>query len=161
MYRDGRMRNCGVRMLGVFVTFQRPGRAGSIAVAVVLATTTSQSGWRRTSRTTLSVTLERTSCYGVCPVYWVPRRRWQHHVRRKEVRSGRRAADGPYSGFPRGQAARYRRRVGFFGLRDRYRTIRNPDGTETMVTDLPTTFVTIKRGGQTKRVEDYIGAPRD
>jgi hypothetical protein len=51
-------------------------------------------------------------------------------------------------------------RIGFFDLSDQYRTIRNPDGTETIVTDLPTAFVTITRGGQSKRVEDYIGAPQ-
>jgi hypothetical protein len=50
-------------------------------------------------------------------------------------------------------------RIGFFGLRARYRTIRNPDGTETMVTDLPTAFVSVTRDGLSKRVEDYIGAP--
>ena len=51
-------------------------------------------------------------------------------------------------------------RIGFFGLRDQYRFILNPDGTETIITDLPTAFVTITRGRQSKRVEDYVGAPQ-
>jgi hypothetical protein len=50
-------------------------------------------------------------------------------------------------------------RIGFFELRDQYRTIRKPDGTEIVTFDRPTTFVTITRGGQTKRVEDYFGTP--
>ena len=44
-------------------------------------------------------------------------------------------------------------------MRDAYRVIENPDGTVTMVTDLPTTIVTITVNGRTKRVEDYVGAP--
>ena len=41
----------------------------------------------------------------------------------------------------------------------RYVAILNPDGTETIVTDLPTTFVTVTSDGRTNRVEDYVGAP--
>jgi hypothetical protein len=50
-------------------------------------------------------------------------------------------------------------RIGFFMLRDQYRTIRNRNGTVTTVSDLPTTFVTITREGRSKRVENYAGAP--
>jgi hypothetical protein len=50
-------------------------------------------------------------------------------------------------------------RIHFFDLRDAYRVIENPDGSVMMVTDLPTTFVTITVNGRTKRVEDYLGAP--
>jgi len=49
--------------------------------------------------------------------------------------------------------------IRFFGLRDAYRSIENPDGTTTTVTDLPTTIVTIAVKGRAKRVEDYVGAP--
>jgi hypothetical protein len=37
-------------------------------------------------------------------------------------------------------------------MRDSYRA---------MITDLPTTFVTITADGQTKRIEDYFSAPRE
>ena len=50
-------------------------------------------------------------------------------------------------------------RIHFFDLRDVYRVIENPDGSLVMVSDLPTTFVTITVNGRTKRVEDYLGAP--
>ena len=40
-----------------------------------------------------------------------------------------------------------------------YRVVQNPDGTTTIVTDQPTTFVTITVKGRSKRVEDYFGAP--
>jgi len=52
-------------------------------------------------------------------------------------------------------------RIHFFDLRDQYRTIQNPDGTVSMVTDQPTTYVTIARDGRTKRIEDYYGAPKE
>lgn len=50
-------------------------------------------------------------------------------------------------------------RIRFFDLRDAYRVIDNPDGTVTMVTDLPTTITTITANGRTKRVENYVAAP--
>jgi len=42
-------------------------------------------------------------------------------------------------------------RIRFFELEDKYREL---------ITDLPTTFVTVTRGGRTKRIEDYFGAPK-
>jgi hypothetical protein len=51
------------------------------------------------------------------------------------------------------------RSIHFFELNDQYRWILNPDGTETMVTDRPTTFTTITSEGRTKRVENNLGAP--
>ena len=106
------------------------------------------------------IKLERTACFGECPVYEVTidARGNVTYVGRKFVRvQGRRTARIP--------AARVAalldtaERIKFFELRNRYRTVRNPDGSETVVTDLPTTFVTITRAGATKHVEDYYGAP--
>lgn len=133
---------------------------GAIAVAAVLTTTSSEVK-AQTAPDDFAITLERTSCFGTCPVYSV-----------SIDASGNVTYDG--KGFvrvegrqtdriPASRAARLlatAERIGFFELRDRYRSIRNADGTETVVTDLPTTFVTITRGGQSKRVEDYIGAPQ-
>ena len=50
-------------------------------------------------------------------------------------------------------------RSGFAGLRENDLTFRSADGTESVITDLPTTFVTVTRGGRTKRIQDYFGAP--
>ena len=44
-------------------------------------------------------------------------------------------------------------------MRYAYRVIENPDGTSTLVTDLPTTFVSVTVNGRTKTVEDYVAAP--
>ena len=35
----------------------------------------------------------------------------------------------------------------------------DPDGTVTVVSDLPTTIITVTTNGRSKRVESYIGAP--
>jgi hypothetical protein len=132
---------------------------GSIAVAFAFVTTSSVAKAQGVPDEFV-ITLERTSCFGECPVYSVSIDAGGNVVYdgKRFVRVEGRQTDR----IPASRAARLlatAERIGFFELRDRYRTIRNPDGTETMVTDLPTTFVTITRGGKTKRVEDYIGAP--
>jgi hypothetical protein len=108
----------------------------------------------------LIVTLERTSCFGECPIYSVNIDALGNVVYNgtKFVRvDGRQTGRIPPSRVA--AIAETAERIGFFELHDRYRSIRNPDGTTTEVTDLPTTFVTITRDGRTKRVEDYVGAP--
>ena len=45
------------------------------------------------------------------------------------------------------------------GCATEYRVLQNPDGSSTIVTDLPAVFVTITRAGRSKRIEDYFGAP--
>lgn len=49
-------------------------------------------------------------------------------------------------------------RLRFFELADRYRSVQNAHGTETIVTGLPTTFVTVREQGRSKRIEDSFGA---
>ena len=107
------------------------------------------------------IKLERTACFGECPVYSVSIDALGNvtYEGTKFVRVEGRQADRIQ--VPRVAALlATAERIGFFDLRDRYRTIRNPDGTETMMTDLPTAYVTITRGGRSKRVEDYLGAPQ-
>jgi hypothetical protein len=106
------------------------------------------------------IKLERTSCFGECPVYSVSidAKGNVTYEGTKFVRVEGRQTDR----IPVSRVAALLEtadRIRFFELNDRYRTIRNPDGTETMVTDLPTTIVTIIRAGRSRRVEDYIGAP--
>jgi hypothetical protein len=132
--------------------------SGSIAVALVLGTTAS--GMAQGVPDDFVITLERTACYGECPVYSVSidargnvGYNGTKFVRVEGLQKGR---------IPASRAAGLlatAERIGFFALREFYRTIRNPDGTETFVSDQPTAFVTITRAGQTKRVEDYFGAP--
>jgi hypothetical protein len=50
-------------------------------------------------------------------------------------------------------------RVGFFKLLERYREIRLAGGLSMTTTHGLTSFVTVTSNGETKRVEDYLGAP--
>jgi hypothetical protein len=104
--------------------------------------------------------LERTSCFGSCPIYkvTVDARGAVTYDGEKFVRAvGRHTARIAPSVVASLLASA--ERIQFFDLRDAYRVIRNPDGTVSVVSDLPTKIVTITVNGRTKRVEDYVDAP--
>lgn len=107
-----------------------------------------------------SISLRRTSCFGPCPIYRVTidARGTVTYEGEQFVRIvGRRTARidiAIVAGLLATADA-----IRFFEMRDAYRVIENPDGTVTMVTDLPTTFVTVTVNGRTKTVEDYVAAP--
>jgi hypothetical protein len=136
------------------------GARGSLLIAVVLTAIGSEI-IAQAVPDDFVITLERTSCFGECPVYSVTidARGNITYDGTKFVRVQGRQTDRIPAARVAGLLAAAER-IDFFGLRDQYRTIRNPDGTETHVTDLPTAFVTITRAGRTKRVENYIGAPQ-
>jgi hypothetical protein len=107
-----------------------------------------------------TVSLQRTSCYGPCPVYTVKidARGSVIYEGEKFVRVvGRQTARVDRSVVARLLA--HAERIHFFDMRNAYRVIENPDGSTTTVTDLPTKIVTITTNRRTKRVEDYVGAP--
>ena len=130
-----------------------------VALAILTAPSAGVTQNRAVPEDTI-IKLERTACFGECPVYAVTidARGNVTYVGRKFVRmEGRRTARIPVARVA--ALLDMANKIGFFDLRDKYRTVRNPDGSETFVTDLPTTIVTITRAGATKRVEDYYGAP--
>jgi hypothetical protein len=114
---------------------------------------------RAQSTDDVSIELERMRCFGTCPVYTVRLTgTGEVEYRGSEfVRVGGR------------QTARIApalvtrlldtaERIGFFDLHDQYRYVDGPTG-RTTAFDLPTTVVTIRWRGRTKRVEDYFGTP--
>jgi hypothetical protein len=108
----------------------------------------------------LVIKLERTACFGECPVYTVTidaRGNVEYNGARFVRVEGRQTDRIPLARVT--AILETADRIGFFGLRDQYRFVQNPNGSTTVVTDLPTAFVTITRDGRTKRVEDYFGAP--
>ena len=106
------------------------------------------------------ITLERKECYGTCPIYSVTifsdgRVEYQgkpfvkekgRHVDRVSVQELQKLTAEVDS-------------AQFFSLDDEYSGITIGD-IYTTATDLPTTIVTVVRGGKTKKVEDYMGAPK-
>jgi hypothetical protein len=106
------------------------------------------------------IVLERTACFGECPVYKVTidaRGNITYDGVKFVLIEGRQTARIPLSRVA--ALVQTVDRIRFFELRDRYLTIVNPDGSEQMVTDLPTVFVTVTKDGRSKRVEDYFGTP--
>ena len=106
------------------------------------------------------ITLARTSCLGECPVYSVSIDSQGNVVYEgsEHVRVvGRQTARIPLSEVL--SVLEVAQRIRFLGLDDQYRVIRNPDGSISGPSDLPTTIVTIIAEGTSKRVEDYFGTP--
>ena len=106
------------------------------------------------------IRLQRTSCFGPCPIYTVTidARGTVTYEGERSVRVvGRRTAQVDKSIVARLLATADS--IQFFEMRDAYRVIENPDGTATSVTDLPTKFVSVTVNGRTKTVEDYVAAP--
>jgi uncharacterized protein DUF6438 len=107
-----------------------------------------------------AIKLERSTCFGACPAYSVTidAKGSVTYEGKKFVRVVGPQADGISVSQVTALVATVNR-IGFFELNDAYRSVRNPDGTETMVTDLPTTIVSVTRDGRSKQVVDYFGAP--
>jgi hypothetical protein len=136
-------------------------RAAGSALLLVAVSMTAPAVMAQAVPDDVVITLERTSCFGECPVYSVSidaKGNVTYEGTRFVRVEGRQTDRIPVSRVA--ALLETADRIRFFELNDRYRTIRNPDGTETMVTDLPTTFVTITRAGRSRRVEDYVGAPQ-
>jgi hypothetical protein len=106
------------------------------------------------------IRLARSACYGTCPVYTVAIDAAGHvvytgqqHVKVSGEATARITAEEVAGLLATAD------RIGFFDLQPHYRSIRHADGTEESVTDLPTTTVTVTKGGRNHTVEDYFGAP--
>jgi hypothetical protein len=101
----------------------------------------------------LLITLERTPCFGSCPSYSVTidAAGTVTYKGFKYVRvEGRQSDRIPVSRVAALWAAA--KRIGFFEMRDSYRA---------PITDHPTTFVSIRGAGRSKRIEDYVAGPDD
>jgi hypothetical protein len=108
------------------------------------------------------IALERISlhCGGACPAYTVSIDA-QSNVRydgKMYVRVVGPATDRIPDSRVRALAASLDQ-IGFFKLRDRYTEFRNPDGTASLVDHYQQTFVTVRRNGESKRIEASQGVP--
>jgi hypothetical protein len=105
------------------------------------------------------IVLERTPCFGTCPVYTLTvlssgqvEFAGKNYVKAKGVETGQISPED----FAR--LVKKIDEIGFFSLRSRYDG-KNPDGSGTTVTDLPTKKTSVTRGGETKTVENYFRGP--
>ena len=107
-----------------------------------------------------TITLERTPCFGTCPVYKLTIHRsgkveyeGKDHVREKGIRTGKISA-GDFD-----KLVKKIDEINFFSLNDRYDG-KNPDGSGVTVTDLPTRTIGVTRDSRTKTVENYFRGPK-
>jgi|SRR4051812_44991309 hypothetical protein len=134
-------------------------RASSIAV-FSLALTCSAFGAAADATQIGSITLERTSCYGTCPIYMVTVRRdgtVTYDGKQFVKVTGHRSRKISAEQFQ--ELAHEIQRIGFFSFKDRYSSKKNPDGSMEVVTDQPTRITTVRAGEFHKRVENYYGGP--
>ena len=120
-------------------------------IIIVLIQLTSCAGSARFSEDQLIIEMEKTPCYGFCPVYTIKIDQAGHGIfkgaentdqvglfsfrlKKKEITDLHFAFE----------------QTGFFELKDRYHE---------RVSDLPTTFLSYRIDGREKKIMDYYGAP--
>jgi Domain of unknown function (DUF6438) len=128
-------------------------------IACVLTPGILCAGDKRESEIT-EITLERTPCFGACPVYRLTIHRsgkveyeGTDRVREKGRRTGKISAEDFTI------LATKIDEINFFDLKDRYDG-KNADGSGVTVTDLPTRKTSVTRGNRTKSVENYFRGPK-
>ena len=106
------------------------------------------------------IVLERTACFGLCPVYTLTVNRsgkvrfeGRAHVWETGPQSGRISREDF------GKLVKKIEEIDFFSLKDRYDG-KNADGSGVTVTDLPTRKTSVTRGNRTKTVENYFRGPK-
>jgi len=106
------------------------------------------------------VTLERTACFGTCPVYSVriAGDGLVEYAGKQYVRVVG-PAQGRISRTALQQLLDLVQKAGYFEMAAEYRYLIGPDGTRGTVTDLPTTITSVRIGTRTHRIVDYVGAP--
>ncbi len=122
-------------------------------IVFVLVQFISCTAFRGISGDNIVIEMEKTPCYGQCPVYTI-----QIDDRGKGLLEG--VENIPYLGLHSFRLSRDEleglkiafEQIGFFRLEDRYYA---------HVTDLPTTYLTFRSGSQEKRIMDYHGAPAE
>jgi hypothetical protein len=131
-----------------------------ISSIVALATLTSLT-WICSAQELPVITLRRTACYGSCPVYSL-----------EIFEDGRLHYDGKQcvavTGRQEGHISHATvkaliadfLKADYFDLKDVYESRQNPDGTSEWITDLPTTYTSLRIGNKAKTVKDYAFSPQ-
>jgi hypothetical protein len=106
------------------------------------------------------ITLKRTACFGTCPIYSLEifedgglRYNGTQFVaaigpRQAQISPG--AVKALIDSFLK---------IRYFDLKDVYETHQNPDGTSEWISDLPTTYTSLRVGNRIKSVKDYAFSP--
>jgi hypothetical protein len=127
----------------------------AIALAMLISV-----AWVVESQELPVITLRRTACFGTCPIYSLEilqdgrvhynGKGFVAVVGRQDAQISPAAVQALIESFLR---------IDYFDLKDVYQTHQNPDGTSTWITDLPTTYTSLRVGSRTKSVTDYAFSP--
>jgi hypothetical protein len=139
-------------------------KKGWLLAGIVLATATAWASnplpSNGSENASISISLERTVCFGACPSYILTiladgtvTFEGRQYVKKIGVFRKRIPPAQLQSIFGKIEAIR------FWELEDSYRTKKHPDGSISVITDQPTQYVTVKTATKSKRVEDYHGTP--
>jgi hypothetical protein len=132
----------------------------TILVVPTLLLLATLSGCARTGSATTLITLQRTACFGTCPVYTVRLSSSglvEYHGEKFVAVEGDRSRQMPPGAFA--ELAAFAESIEFFSLQDEYRHTIGPDNTVTTVTDLPSRYLSVEKNGETKTVLNYFGGP--
>jgi Domain of unknown function (DUF6438) len=108
------------------------------------------------------ITLRRTSCFGTCPIYSLEifedgplhfdGERFVAAIGPRDSQIAPSAANALIERFAK---------INYFDLQDVYESRQNPDGTIESISDLPTTYLSLRVGNRSKTIKDYAFAPDD
>jgi len=119
---------------------------------VLFPTAAAQTSATAPAQGPITITLERTACFGFCPAYRVSLREdgtvtyeGTQHVKVPGKQTWRIDPAAVRA------LAREMRDAGFFELQDQYRA---------MMTDHPTVYTSLSTGGRTKKVMNYVAGPQ-
>lgn len=129
-------------------------RAASLLIVMLVA------GYRSCAQGDPVITLRRTACFGTCPIYSLEifddgsvkytGTQFVQVTGEQRAVIPRDAVEGLVSSFLK---------ANYFGLKDEYETWKAPDGSVSTITDLPTTYSSLRVGTRKKSVRDYAYAP--
>jgi len=108
------------------------------------------------------ISLQRTACFGVCPIYRVtiyPDGLVEFQGERFVESLGEHSTRVNPENFQR--LAAVATDIEFFLLEDEYRVRTEPDGTVIAVSDLPSRITTVVKDGQEKSVLNYFSGPQE
>ncbi len=106
------------------------------------------------------ISLQRTACFGICPVYTVaiyPDGLVEFHGERFVESEGDFRHRVDPDAFAR--LAAFAADMDFFGLQEEYRFQTGPGGERIVVSDLPSRITTVEKSGRSKSVLNYFGGP--
>lgn len=133
---------------------------GQVAKFIALSVLSAGTVFTQSTTQDFEISLKRTACYGICPVYNLKIRSDGQVIYEGEkfVR-----VEGKQTAIvPKDEALKLLDEMlasNYFSFQDSYTEIKNSDGSITTVTDLPTTYTSLQLGAKTKTIRDYVGAP--